>query len=161
MPRKANGIMATTIFLRIALGLAVLLLPFGHRCIAADNGAISRGFEAVKTDLGNFYLDRANLTRLGIGVAGAAVFANTGMDRYIRNKYQDDLRSNATDDATKPFNISANAVTLVLAPAYLGAYGAGLWFDHPNAAEKDLVTKLASDVDGVKKATNRMTVAGS
>ncbi|MBP2689185.1 MAG: hypothetical protein H6R41_753, partial [Deltaproteobacteria bacterium] len=36
-----------------------------------------------------------------------------------------------------------------------------LWFDHPNAAEKDLVTKLASDVNGVKKVTNRMTVAGS
>jgi len=30
-----------------------------------------------------------------------------------------------------------------------------------NAAEKDLVTKLASDVNGVKKVTNRMTVAGS
>ena len=53
------------------------------------------------------------------------------------------------------------AVALVIAPAPLDAYGAGLWFDHPNAAEKDLVTKLASDVDGVKKATNRMTVAGS
>ena len=53
------------------------------------------------------------------------------------------------------------AVALVIAPAPLDAYGAGLWFDHPNAAEKDLVTKLASDVDGVNKATNRMTVAGS
>jgi osmotically-inducible protein OsmY len=30
-----------------------------------------------------------------------------------------------------------------------------------NAAEKDLVTKLASDVNGVKKVTNRMTVTGS
>jgi len=30
-----------------------------------------------------------------------------------------------------------------------------------NAAEKDLVTKLASDVRGVKKVTNRMTVPGS
>jgi osmotically-inducible protein OsmY len=28
-------------------------------------------------------------------------------------------------------------------------------------AEKDLVTKLASDVNGVNKVTNRMTVAGS
>ena len=47
-----------TLFLRIGLGLAVLLLPLGHRCVAADNGAISRGVEAVKTDFGNFYLDR-------------------------------------------------------------------------------------------------------
>ena len=125
MPRKAKGFMAMPLFLRIVLGLGVLLLPLGHRSLAGDNGVISRGYEAVKTDLGNFYLDRENLTRLGIGIAGAAVSANTGMDRYIRNKYQDDLRSNATDDATKIFNISGSEVALVLAPAYLGAYGAG------------------------------------
>src|SRR5512143_160718 len=105
MPRK-TGIMAMTLFLRIVLGLAVLLLPLGHRCLAEDNGVISRIIETEKTDFGNFYLERANLTRLGIGVAGAAVFANTGMDRYIRNKYQDDLRSEETDEATKIFNMS-------------------------------------------------------
>ncbi|HJX74450.1 MAG TPA: hypothetical protein VJ307_09875, partial [Candidatus Deferrimicrobiaceae bacterium] len=92
--------MAKAIFLRTGLVLAVWLLPLGHRCVAEDNGAISRSIEAVKTDFGNFYLDRANLTKLGIGVAGAAVFANTGMDRYIRNKYQDDLRSKETNEAT-------------------------------------------------------------
>jgi len=127
--------MAMPILLRIALVLAVGLLPLGHRCFAADNGAISRGYEAVKTDFGNFYLDRENLTRLGIGVAGAAVFANTGMDRYIRNKYQDDLRSNATDDTTKIFNISATGITLVLVPAYIGAYGAGRLFHNPTMVE--------------------------
>ena len=123
--------MAMTVFLRIALGLAVLLLPLGHRCLAEDNGAISRGYEAVKTDFGNFYLDRENLTRLGIGVAGAAVFANTNMDVYIRNKYQDDVRSRETDKATRPFNISATEIALVIAPAYLGAYGAGMLLDNP------------------------------
>ena len=45
-----------TLFLRIAIGVAVLLLPLGYRCVAEDNGAISRGYEAVKTDFGNFYL---------------------------------------------------------------------------------------------------------
>jgi hypothetical protein len=135
MPRKAKLFMVKALFLRIGLGFVVLLLPLGHRCIAADNGAISRGYEAVKEDLGNFYLDRGNLTRLGIGVAGAAVLANTGMDRYIRNKYQDDLRSKSTDDATKIFNISGTAVALVIAPAYLGAYGAGLWFENPTMVE--------------------------
>ena len=127
--------MTKTLFLRIGLGLAVLLLPIGHRCIAADNAAIPLSFEAVKTDFGNFYLGRSNLTKLGIGIAGAAVLANTGMDRYIRNKYQDDLRSTGTDEATKIFNISATGITLVLAPAYLGAYGAGLWFDNPTMVE--------------------------
>jgi hypothetical protein len=118
--------MAMTLFLRIVLGVAVLLLPLGHRCFAGDNGVISRIIETEKTDFGNFYLDRANLTRLGIGIAGAALFANTGMDRYIRNKYQDDLRSNATDEATKIFNISGTALALVIVPAYIGAYGAGM-----------------------------------
>ena len=126
MPQKAKVFMMKAPFLRIVLGAAVLLLPLGHRCIAEDNGAISRGYEAVKTDLGNFYLDRENLTRLGIGIAGAAVFANTGMDPYIRNKYQNDLRSNGTDEATKIFNYSATAVAVVIAPAYLGAYGTGM-----------------------------------
>jgi membrane-associated phospholipid phosphatase len=126
MLRKANGIMAMTLFLRIGLGLAVLILPLGHRCIAEDNGAISRSIEAVKTDFGNFYLDRANLTKLGIGVAGAAVFANTGMDRYIRNKYQNNLRSEDTNEATKIFNVSGTALVLVTVPVYIGTYGAGL-----------------------------------
>ncbi len=127
--------MAMTVFLRIALVLAVLLLPLGHLCLAADNGAISRGYETVKMDLGNFYLGRENLTRLGIGVAGAAVFATTNMDVYIRNKYQDDLRSKETDDTTKIFNITGTAVALVIAPAYLGAYGAGKLFHNPTMVE--------------------------
>jgi hypothetical protein len=117
--------MAMTIFLRIGLVLAVWLLPLGHRCVAEDNGTILRSIEAIKTDFGNFYLDRANLTKLGIGVAGAAVFANTGMDRYIRNKYQNDLRSKETDEATKIFNMSDTALFLLTVPVYIGAYGAG------------------------------------
>jgi len=127
--------MAMTLFLRIGLVLAVVLLPLGHRCIAADNSAISRSIEIVKTDFGNFYLDRENLTSLGIGVAGAALFANTGMDRYIRNKYQEDLRSTGTDEATKIFNISATGITLVLVPAYIGAYGAGILLHNSTMAE--------------------------
>jgi hypothetical protein len=127
--------MTMTIFLRIALGLAVSFLPLGHRCLAADNTVLPLSVKAVKTDFGNFYWDRSNLIKLGIGVAGAAVFANTGMDRYIRNKYQDDLRSPGTDDATKPFNISANGITLVLAPAYLGAYGAGKLLNNATLVE--------------------------
>jgi len=135
MVRKAGGVTAMTLFLRIALGLALLLLPLGHRGIAADNGAISRGYEAVTTDLGNFYLDRENLTRLGIGVAVAAVFANTEMDQYIRDKYQSSTRSHVTDQATKIFNISGTEVALVLAPAYLGAYGVGKWLHNPTMVE--------------------------
>jgi len=137
-----------TLFLRIVLGVTVLLLPLGHRCIAGDNGAISRSIEAVKTDFGNFYLDWGNLTKLGIGVAGAAVFANTGMDRYIRNKYQDDLRSDETDGTLKIFNISGTAVALVIAPAYLGAYGAGKLLHNSTMEEWALKSFRATVVGG-------------
>jgi membrane-associated phospholipid phosphatase len=140
--------MAMTLFLRIGLLLAVVLLPLGHRCIAADNSAISRSIEIVKTDFGNFYLDRENLTSLGIGVAGAALFANTGMDRYIRNKYQEDLRSTGTDETTKIFNISATGITLVLVPAYIGAYGAGVLLHNSTMVEWAKNTFRATVVGG-------------
>lgn len=124
-----------TIFLRIVLGMAVVLLPLGHRCIAADNGAISRGIGTVKMDFGNFYLDWGNLAKLGIGVAGGAVFANTGMDRYIRNKYQNDLRSTETDDIAQIFNSSATDLTFFLVSAYAGAYGSALLFHNATLEE--------------------------
>ena len=137
-----------TLFLRILLGLVVGLLPLGHRCIAGDNGVISRAIEAEKTDFGNFYLDRENLTKLGFGVAGAALFANTGMDRYIRNKYQDGLRSEETDEATKIFNISATALALVVVPAYIGAYGAGRLLQNSSMEEWALKSVRATLVGG-------------
>jgi len=127
--------MAMSIFLGIALGLTVGLLPLGNRCIAGDNGAISRGYEAVKTDFGNFYLDRSNLTRLGIGLAVGAVFANTEMDQYIRDKYQESQRNHLTDQLTKIFNISGTEIALVEIPVYLGAYGAGVWLPNPTMEE--------------------------
>ena len=135
MLRKADGTLAMTLFLRIAIGVAVLLLPLGHRCVAEDNGAISRGYEAVKTDFGNFYLDRGNLTRLGIGVGVAAVFANTNIDMYIRDKYQSSTRSHVTDEATKIFNISATELALVAGTVYIGSYGAGVWLHNPTMVE--------------------------
>ena len=146
MLRKANGTMAMTVFLRIAIGLAVLLLPLGHRCVAEDNGAISRGYEAVTTDFGNFYLDRANLTRLGIGVGVAAVFANTNMDMYIRDKYQNSTRSHVTDQATKIFNITGTEIALVAGTVYLGTYGAGVWLHNPTMEEWALKSVRATVV---------------
>jgi membrane-associated phospholipid phosphatase len=127
--------MAMTMLLRIGLVLAVGLLPLGHRCIAGDNGALPLSVKAVKTDFGNFYMNRTNLIKLGIGVAGAAALANTGADRYIRNKYQDDLRSTKTDDATKLFNARTLTLASVLGPGYVVAYGAGVWFDNPTMEE--------------------------
>ena len=124
-----------TLILRIGLGLAMWLLPLGHRCLAEDNGAISRGIEAVKTDFGNFYLDGGNLTRLGIGLAVTAVLANTEMDQNIRDEYQEDIRSKGTDKATKIFNMSDGALFLVTVPVYIGTYGAGVRLHNSTMAE--------------------------
>jgi len=135
MLRKAKGITARAVFLRIGLVLAVWLLPLGHRCIAEDHGAISRSIETVKTDFENFYLDRANLTKLGIGFAVGAVFANTEMDQHIRDKYQNDLRSEDTDKATKIFNMSDSTLFLVTVPVYIGTYGAGRWLHNSTVEE--------------------------
>jgi len=63
------------------------------------------------------------------------VFANTNIDMYIRDKYQSSTRSHVTDQATKIFNITGSEVALVLAPAYLGAYGAGKLFHSPTMVE--------------------------
>jgi membrane-associated phospholipid phosphatase len=120
---------------RIALGLALCLLPLGQPCFAEDNGAIVRGFRTMETDFRNFYFDRENLTKLGIGVAGAAVFANTGMDRAIRDKYQNNVRNNETGNATSVFNISNTALVLVTVPVYAGTYGAGLLLQNPTMEE--------------------------
>lgn len=135
MLRKAEGITAGAVFLRVGLVLAVWLLPLGHRCNAEDHGAISRSIETVKTDFGNFYLDRANLTKLGIGFAVGAVFANTGMDRYIRDTCKDDPRSEDTDKATKLFNMSDTTLFLVTVPVYIGTYGAGRWLHNSTMEE--------------------------
>jgi membrane-associated phospholipid phosphatase len=164
-----------TIVLRIVLGLAMLLFPLGHRCVAADNGAISatdstdngavsttdngaisaaqngaisRGYKTVITDFQNFYLDRANLIKLGIGVAGAAVFANTNMDVYIRNNYQDRVRSHETDEATKIFNLSGTALILVTVPVYVGTYGAGMLLHNPTMGEWAQKSMRATIVGG-------------
>jgi hypothetical protein len=143
MRQKAMVSATMTVFLGITLGMAVLLLPLGPRCLAADNGAvstadngaISRGYKAVTMDLGNFYLDRENLTRLGIGVGVAAVLANTNIDMYIRDKYQSSTRSQVTDQATKIFNITGTELVLVTVPVYIATYGVGLWIQNPTMEE--------------------------
>ena len=105
------------------VALLLLLLFCSNTCLADDNTSISRAAAVVKSDFENFYLGRENLIPLGIGLSAGAVLANTHADREIRDWYQDDIRSNGTDDAAKIFKSYGTAYVTV--PAYAVAYGAG------------------------------------
>ena len=119
--------------LRVFLGLVLLSIPLGQPCLADEVSSISRTLETVQTDFGNFYLDRANLIVLGIGLGGAAIVAHTAIDREIRDKYQENIRSKGTDDAAKIFKVPGTALAAV--PVYIGTYGAGLLLRNPTMEE--------------------------
>jgi len=116
-------------FLPLLSGLILLLLPLVSPCRAEDISSAGRAVDLVKTDLENFYLARPNLIRLGIGIAGGGLIANTNMDRYIRDRYQEDLRSNGTDQAAKIAKVPGEG--LVAMPVYIGIYGAGVLLRNP------------------------------
>lgn len=110
-------------------GLLLLLLPLVSPCLAGETSFAGRAVDLVRTDLENFYLARPNLIRLGIGIAGSALFGNTNMDRYIRDRYREDLRSDGTDDAARIAKVFGEG--LVALPAYVGIYGTGVWLRNP------------------------------
>jgi hypothetical protein len=110
-------------------GLILLLLFLVTPCRAEENFSAGRALDLAKTDLGNFYLGRQNLIRLGIGGTGAGLIANTNMDQYIRDRYQEDIRGNGTDHAAKIAKVPGEG--LVAVPVYIGIYGAGLLLPNP------------------------------
>ena len=120
-------------FLRRWVGVSLLVLFSGVPCRADEVLTVSRATEVVKSDFESFYTGRENLVRLGIGVAGAGIIANTSIDRYLRDRYQENLRSGDTDRVSKVFKVFGAAY--VAAPVYLGAYGAGRMLRNPTMEE--------------------------
>jgi hypothetical protein len=59
-------------------------------------------FDTVKKDYGEFY-SSDRLIRAGIVFAGGAVFANTDLDQNIQDHYQENIRSDKTDEFSKVF----------------------------------------------------------
>ncbi len=108
---------------RAIVAFAALILVLGTQCRADEDPLIVHPVRTVALDLRNYYLDSSNLLRLGIGIAADAVPANTNLDRWIRDKYQGNIRSKGTDDAAKAAKVPGTA--LVTVPVYVGAYGAG------------------------------------
>jgi len=108
---------------------ALLLLAIGTPCLAKEAPVISHPVETVVLDAKNYYLAPSNLLKLGIGIAVAAVPANTNADQWIRDEYQEEIRSDRTDDLAKIFKVPGD--WFVAAPVYLGAFGAGRLLEIP------------------------------
>ncbi len=106
-----------------ALWIGLTLLLSGRPALADEPGFASRLGSAVLSDFDRFYLQKENLTRLGVGLAGAGLLANTSADREAHEFYQARLRGRETDHVSKAAKIPGTA--LVTGPVYLGAYGAG------------------------------------
>jgi hypothetical protein len=117
----------------LLVGVSALLLFPAVPCHAEEGSAVSRATETVKSDFGRFYVERENLVRLGIGLAGAGILANTSIDGDLRDRYQADLRSGDTDHVSKAFKVFG--AVYVAAPLYLGAYGAGSMLGSPTMEE--------------------------
>jgi len=120
-------------FLRRLVGVSLLILFHGGPCHAEEVFAASNAAETVKADFKGFYTDRENLVRLGIGLAGAGIIANTPIDRHLQDQYQSEVRSEGTDQVSKVFTVFGAAY--VAAPVYLGAYGAGRMLQYPTMEE--------------------------
>jgi hypothetical protein len=82
--------------------------------------SLIKSFPNIKNDYENFYLSGDNLLRLGIGIGCAGLFANTSMDGDIQEFYQDNLRSEVTDDLSKIWKIPGDI--FVTPPILLGTY---------------------------------------
>ena len=127
----------------------MVLLPLGHRCLAADNGVISRSYETLKTDFGNFYLDRGNLTKARRSASpGPPCSPTRGSIGISATSTRTTCEAMKPTKATKIFNITGTEVALVLAPAYLGAYGAGKLLHNPTMEEWALKSFRATVVGG-------------
>ncbi|MCX5846001.1 MAG: hypothetical protein NTW12_06545 [Deltaproteobacteria bacterium] len=102
--------------------IAALFFIFlhSHLCYAGDSALLSSPLESVKKDYRNFYLDGNNLIQLGIGIAGAGVFANTSMDKDIQEKYTKNVKSATTDDFSHIFRQPGEVYLTI--PALLGTY---------------------------------------
>lgn len=85
---------------RVLICLFIVLFVSVPPVFSKDTAAGSRlefYSEAIKDDYAGFYLDGGNLLRLGAVLGVSGILANSSTDREVREYYQEDIRSGATD----------------------------------------------------------------
>jgi hypothetical protein len=142
----------------LLIGVSALVLFPGVPGYAEEGSAVSRATETVKSDFGRFYAERENLVRLGIGLAGAGILANTSIDEDFRDRYQEDLRSGTTDHVSNVFK--PLGAVYVAGPLYLVAYGAGSKLGSP-AMEEWAQKSIRASVVGAPAVLGLMVVLGA
>jgi hypothetical protein len=124
-------------FLRLTCGIpyAVVFVIFTaiicpvNESLAIE-GSLNKDLANIKDDYKYFYLSKNNLIQLGIGVGFAGLFANTSMDGDIQEFYQDNVRSDGTDDLSKILKVPGDI--FITMPVLLGTY---LIFNESSAGE--------------------------
>lgn len=72
------------------------------------------------------YFTAHNLLQFGTVFVAAAIFANTGLDRTIRENFQEDFQSSNTQRFFKPWK-TIGGLSYWYFPLYLGSMGIGYW----------------------------------
>lgn len=97
-----------------------LLVFFCPAFSFATGHEIRSALSVIENDYRAFYLDYRAMGSLGAGVLGAGVLANSSADREVREYFQDDLRSPATDSFSDIARVPGDV--LVAVPLLFGAY---------------------------------------
>jgi hypothetical protein len=90
-----------------------------NESLAIEN-SVSKDLSNIKDDYENFYLRRNNLIQLGIGIGCAGLLANTSMDGDIQEFFQDNVRSDITDDLSNILKVPGDVFITI--PILLGTY---------------------------------------
>lgn len=104
--------MIINLIIKWSLLFLCLCLPV-NICWAIEDSLIARDIKTIKDDYKRFYLDKNNLIKLGIGMAGAAIFANTSMDDDIQEFYQDNVRGKTTDSVSEILKVPGEALLTI------------------------------------------------
>ncbi len=116
--------------IRVLICLFIVLFVSVPPVFSQDTAAGSRlefYSEAIKDDYAGFYLDGGNMLRLGAVLGISGFMANSAADREIREYYQGDIRSTATDAVSSGARTAGDL--FIIAPLLMATE---LYFDRAN-----------------------------
>jgi len=122
-------------FLRFTLSLCILS-SISTTAFAQEKDESQSVWSTIGDDYSNFYADSDRWIRFGVTFGSMAVVANTDIDQNIQDWYQDEIRSNSTDDFAKfaklfgegkymiPISLLASSINLIDDDSSVGYWGA-------------------------------------